>query len=217
MTPGPHFLSPAPIGLHTHSGPDVLHRSLRRPPMLPHLRWVCVQNGVKDRNPLRDEGNRWGKPSSAFFRRPWGASAAKIDVIFPCSSLRLLLLKPLVIAGLDILSELPRVRQMGLTTSASDGTGGSRLPISWPGNSCRLSPRPPRLLKSARPGLQLPHSVEGLFHVKRSSPSLHHSSLHFSASCSIFPDEPGRCREHRRRQHPVPRYDLLPTVEKAPL
>ena len=28
MTPGFHFHSPAPIGLHTHSGPDVLHRSL---------------------------------------------------------------------------------------------------------------------------------------------------------------------------------------------
>ena len=32
-----------------------------RLPMRPHLRWVCVQNGEKDRNPLRDEGNRWGK------------------------------------------------------------------------------------------------------------------------------------------------------------
>jgi hypothetical protein len=62
-----------------------------RLPMLPHLRWVCVRNGVKDRNPLRDEGNRWGKPSSSVRRRPWGASAAKIGAIFPCSALRLLL------------------------------------------------------------------------------------------------------------------------------
>ncbi len=33
--------------------------------------------------------------------RPWGASAANIDVFFPCSSLRLLL-RSLVIAGLII-------------------------------------------------------------------------------------------------------------------
>ena len=26
-------------------------------------------NGVKDQNPLRDERNRWGKPSSAICRR----------------------------------------------------------------------------------------------------------------------------------------------------
>ncbi len=62
-----------------------------RLPMRPHLRWVCVQNAVKDRNPLRDEGNRWGKPSSAICRRPWGASATKIDAIFPCNSYWLLL------------------------------------------------------------------------------------------------------------------------------
>ncbi len=58
-----------------------------RLPIRPHLRWVCVQNYVKDRNPLRDEENRWGKPSSAICRRPSGASAAKIDAIFPCGSL----------------------------------------------------------------------------------------------------------------------------------
>ena len=62
-----------------------------RLPMLPHLRWVCVRNGVKDRNPLRDEGNRWGKPSSSVRMRPWGASAVKIVGIFPCSALRLLM------------------------------------------------------------------------------------------------------------------------------
>jgi hypothetical protein len=40
---------------------------------------------------------------------PWGASAAKIDAIFPCSSLRLLM-RSLVIAGLDVVDQVPRVR-----------------------------------------------------------------------------------------------------------
>ena len=45
-----------------------------------------------------------GKTPSAFDMRPLGASAAKIDVIFPCSSLRLLL-RSLVVAGLESFAE----------------------------------------------------------------------------------------------------------------
>ena len=77
--------------------------------MVLYLRWVCVQNGVKDRNPLCDEGNRWGKPSSAICKRLWDASAAEIDAIFPCSSLMLLLRSPLI-AGLESFAEYAQIQ-----------------------------------------------------------------------------------------------------------
>ncbi len=131
--------------------------------MLPHLRWVCVQNGVKDRDPLRDEGNRWGKPSSSCLRRPWGSSAAKIGAIFSCSSLRLLL-SQLVVAGLGVIKKEPRVRLNILIHyyTADDDTGGSRYPISGPEIVAACPFGPPALLKSARPCLQLPHSVDDI-------------------------------------------------------
>ena len=53
-----------------------------------------------------------------------------------------------------------------------------------------MSPGPPLYRSSS--GLLLPQSVDGPSHVKSSSPSLHHSPLHFSASCSLYPDDPVR-------------------------
>jgi hypothetical protein len=99
-----------------------------RLPMLPHMRWVCVKNNVKDRNPLRDEGTRWGKPSSGICRHPGAASAAKIDAIFPCNSLRLLL-RSHDIAGLSIALSCRGSSEMP-TAKVYDGTVGSRLPNS---------------------------------------------------------------------------------------
>jgi hypothetical protein len=90
-------------------------------------------------------GETAGKnPPLTLSSRPWGASAAKIDEIFPCSALRLLLKHACRRRFDHRANHLSGDRIDGI-----DGTGGSRLPISWSRNSCRMSPRPPRSLKSA--------------------------------------------------------------------
>ena len=71
-------------------------------------------------------------------------------------------------------------------------TGGSRLPIFGPGNSCRLSPYPPFYRSSA--GLLLPP--------KRSTDlPCGWLSIFSLPPCSVFPDEPGWGLKPRRRQY----------------
>ena len=69
------------------------------------------------------------------------------------------------------------------------------VPLSdlWSRDSCRLSLRPPALLKSFRSGLQLPHLVDG--------PPLWMSSSSLHLFVRLFPDEPGRGLQPRRRQY----------------
>jgi hypothetical protein len=149
-----------------------------------------LRNGVKDLSPLRDEENRWGKHSSAFRMRPWGSSAAKIDAIFPCNSLRLLL----KLAHRRRPRHWFRNPRVGLCLRmpSDNGTGGSRLPISGPGSSCRLTPYPPLYMSSA--GLLLPP--------KRSMDlPCGWLSIFSQPPCSVFPDKPGRGLKPRRRQY----------------
>ena len=71
-----------------------------------------------------------------------------------------------------------------LRMSCDDVTGGSRLPISRPGNRCRLSPYPLALHK-LRLALATPQTVDG--------PSMKRDLRLLSIlPCSIFPHEPGR-------------------------
>ena len=119
-----------------------LSAAVQRLSMLPHMRWVCVKNGVEDRNPLRDEGNRWGKPSSAFFRRPWGASTTKIDAIFLCNALHLLLLRSLVVAGLEFFAQYAQGQANVIVNSSRDVVGGCCLSDfrDRAGTDCPLGP-----------------------------------------------------------------------------
>jgi hypothetical protein len=79
-----------------------------------------------------------------------------------------------------------------------------------------MSPRPPRVLKSARPGLQLPHLVDGLFHVKRSSPSLHHSTPEFRLPVRYFPTNRAGATSTGDGNIPYHWDDPLSPCEKAP-
>jgi hypothetical protein len=95
---------------------------------------------------MREGGNRWEKPSFGASQSSLGASALRNDKFFPCSGLRLLL-RSLVVAGLESFSSLPWVRHYRLLNSSRDVVGGCRLPISVTGTAPPV-PMAPRSLEA---------------------------------------------------------------------
>ncbi len=55
---------------------------------------------------------------------PWGAPLPKIDTVCPCTALLLLLMRSLVVAGLESFTSMPRVRLTLLRTGAATWSGG---------------------------------------------------------------------------------------------
>ena len=90
-----------------------------------------------------------GKTPSTLRKRPWGASAAKIDAISSCSSLQLLL-RSLVVAGLESLSEFAQGTGMKLQDSSATRSGGLALQSSVIGQAppVPFTPRNIEALKS---------------------------------------------------------------------
>ncbi len=89
--------------------------------------------------------------SFASHSRPYGALVAKIDEIFPCNSLWLLL-RSLVIANLDIVEHRLKVKHyVSEFAEATMRRVVTRLPIFGSGNSFRLFLRLPRFT-NALPG-----------------------------------------------------------------
>ena len=90
--------------------PPLLSRfaTVPRLPKLPTCGWFYDYAAMR-RAEVLHVGGRWEKTPSDASQSPLGASVAKIDEIFPCSWLRLLL-RSLVIAGLGIVEHPPRVR-----------------------------------------------------------------------------------------------------------
>ena len=79
--------------------------------------------------------------------RTWGASATKIDAIFPYNDLHLLLPSSLVVAGLESFVEQAQGQASELLYSCRDVVGGCCLPITVMGQA-PLVPLAPRYIKA---------------------------------------------------------------------